>query len=704
MEGDARRERTLETCPEALRVACEALAASPLAILVLDDVLRVTECNEAAHHLLAGTDPAGKVITDVLPLRDPETEKADACEVRTSGVASLNRLVRTRATPRQGPRTLCLSFFPLPSGLPRLPGLPGQPGQEESGLICTIADITPEEADSGTDPLRRLAAIQGEVGETLDHDTTCAELAEALVPGAADTVVIALAEHVTKGEPPPLAPHHPEPLSPIACSGAPEGGHVWPADQRPFAPLLTDHTPRATDIEADTRWLDAEPALKRLLRAAGAHALLAAPIMREGTVLGLLLLYRGETPAPFSREDIALVEKVCAHTARCLDHASRFHREHTVALAIQNSLLPRQPPTGAALDIADLRLPGDESGGGWFDVMPLSGARTGLAVGQVTGFGVRTATTMGELRTAGRSLATLDLQPGELLARLSRTTATLARDRGGVQQEYGRLCAGCTYAEWDPLSCEVTVARAGGPEVLIVRPDGTIDPVTTPEGPSLGGPAEPIPSVTAAVPPQSLLILHTPGLTDDPADVPGLLHRALDRLPGSGGLDPWALCDALSDLLTSHPRATEAQVLVCRVAAFPPERVATLALPDSPHAAEAARACCERHLREWGLGEDVRFNGQLIVSEFAGNAVRHGSPPARLRLIFDQALTIEVSDTGGNAPLLRHAQEGDEGGRGLFIVSQLADRWGTRYETGGGKTIWAEVDTPEKGDVDEGLP
>ncbi|MFJ3659642.1 SpoIIE family protein phosphatase [Streptomyces sp. NPDC090119] len=694
MEGDARRERTLETCPEAMRVACEALAASPLAILVLDDELRVTECNEAAHRLLSSTaeDLTGQVLTDVLPLRDPEAETADAREVRTSGVASLNRLVRTRHTLRQRPRTLALSFFPAP------------PGQEGAGLVCTIADITPDETDrAGADPLRRLAAIQGEVGETLDHDTTCTELAEALVPGAADTVVIALAEHLTQGEPPPLAPHHPEPLCPIACGGVPEDSRIWPADQRLFAPLLAARTPRATDTEADPGWLDTEPGLKRLLRAAGAHALLAAPITRQGTVLGLLLLYRGETPAPFSAEDIALVEKVCAHTARCLDHARRFHREHTIALAIQHSLLPRQPPTGAALDIADLRLPGEESGGGWFDVMPLSGARTGLAVGQVTGFGVRTATTMGELRTAGRSLATLDLQPGELLARLSRTTATLARDRSADQRKSGPLRAGCTYAEWDPLSCEVTVARAGGPEIVLVRPDGTIDTIASPEGPHLGGPAEPIPSVTAAVPPESLLILHTPGLTDDPGAVPGLLREALDRLPDTAdGVDPRALCDELDALLTSHPRAIEAQVLVCRVMAFPRERVATLSLPDGPQAAEAARACCERYLSEWGLDDDVRFNGQLIVSEFAGNAVRHGSPPARLRLIFDQALTIEVSDAGGNAPLLRHAQEGDEGGRGLFIVSQLADRWGTRYDSGGGKTIWAEVDTPGERDEEEG--
>ncbi|MEU6818148.1 SpoIIE family protein phosphatase [Streptomyces sp. NPDC046860] len=688
MEGDARRERTLETCPEAMRVACEALAASPLAICLLDDDLRVTDCNESAHRLLSGTDPTGRALTDVLPLRDPEAETAHAHEVRTTGVASLNRLVRTRRTPRWGPRTLSLSLFPAP------------PGHEGSGLVCTIADITPDEADeTGPDPLRRLADIQGEVGDTLDHDTTCTELAEALVPSAADTVVIALAEHLTQGEPPPLTRHHPEPLCPIACGGAvAEDSGVWPVDQSPFAPLLAARTPRATDIDADPRWLDAEPALKRLLHAAGAHALLAAPITREGVVLGLLLLYRGETPAPFSREDIALVEKVCAHTARCLDHARRFHREHTIALAIQHSLLPRHPPTGAALDIADLRLPGEESGGGWFDVMPLSGARTGLAVGQVTGFGVRTATTMGELRTAGRSLATLDLQPGELLARLSRTTATLARDRSEARPDSGPLRAGCTYAEWDPLSCEVTVARAGGPEVVLVRPDGTVDTVATPEGPPLGSAAGPIPSVTAAVPSGSLLILHTPGLTEDPAAVPDLLRRALDRLPDSAAAEPRALCDELGALLTAGPRTVEAQVLVCRVMAFPHERVATLVLPDGPQAAEAARACCERHLSEWGLDEDTRFNGQLIVSEFAGNAVRHGSPPARLRLIFDQALTIEVSDAGGNAPLLRHAQEGDEGGRGLFIVSQLADRWGTRYESGGGKTIWAEVDTPEEGE------
>ncbi|MGW2208709.1 ATP-binding protein [Streptomyces sp. NPDC001781] len=143
------------------------------------------------------------------------------------------------------------------------------------------------------------------------------------------------------------------------------------------------------------------------------------------------------------------------------------------------------------------------------------------------------------------------------------------------------------------------------------------------------------------------------------------------------------------------------ELLVCRVMAFPRERVAALALPDGPGAAEAARACCERHLRAWGPDAEVRFDGRLIVSEFAGNAVRHGSPPALLRLIFDQALTIEVSGGGGNAPLLQHAQEGDEGGRGLFIVPQFADRWGTRYESGSGKTIWAEVDTPGERDAGE---
>ncbi|MER5410739.1 ATP-binding protein [Streptomyces sp. NPDC002769] len=80
---------------------------------------------------------------------------------------------------------------------------------------------------------------------------------------------------------------------------------------------------------------------------------------------------------------------------------------------------------------------------------------------------------------------------------------------------------------------------------------------------------------------------------------------------------------------------------------------------------------------------------EIIVSELVTNAIRHGTPPVRLRLIKDRFLTCEVPDASPAAPHLRHARTLDEGGRGLFVVAQLAQHWGTRC-TGSGKTIWTE--------------
>lgn len=81
------------------------------------------------------------------------------------------------------------------------------------------------------------------------------------------------------------------------------------------------------------------------------------------------------------------------------------------------------------------------------------------------------------------------------------------------------------------------------------------------------------------------------------------------------------------------------------------------------------------------------------MSELITNAVRYGTPPLQLRLLLDRTLTCEVHDTSPMAPNLRHARTLDEGGRGLFIVSQLATHWGTRYGAEG-KALWTEQEVP----------
>ncbi|MFF1631426.1 ATP-binding protein, partial [Streptomyces sp. NPDC058272] len=101
-----------------------------------------------------------------------------------------------------------------------------------------------------------------------------------------------------------------------------------------------------------------------------------------------------------------------------------------------------------------------------------------------------------------------------------------------------------------------------------------------------------------------------------------------------------------------------------------------------------ARELAVAQLREWHLDE-LGFVTELVVSELVTNAVRYAGGPIGLRLIRDQVLVCEVSDPGGTQPRLRRARETDEGGRGLFLVAQLTDRWGSRF-TGTGKIIWTE--------------
>ena len=64
-----------------------------------------------------------------------------------------------------------------------------------------------------------------------------------------------------------------------------------------------------------------------------------------------------------------------------------------------------------------------------------------------------------------------------------------------------------------------------------------------------------------------------------------------------------------------------------------------------------------------------------------------------MRLLRDRTLICEVSDSSSTSPHLRYAATTDEGGRGLFLVAQFAERWGTRY-TPEGKVIWAEQTLP----------
>lgn len=361
-----------------------------------------------------------------------------------------------------------------------------------------------------------------------------------------------------------------------------------------------------------------------------------------------------------------------------------------VALTLQRGLLPHDVKATNAVEVHHRYLPADSEagvGGDWFDVIQLSGARVALVVGDVAGHGVHAAATMGRLRTAVHTLADLDLAPDELLARLDDLVIRLADD------ETDRIvAASCLYVVYDPVSRRCTIARAGHPAPAIVRPDGRADFPRLPDNPPLGLGGTGFECAELTLPEGTLLALYTDGLLALRAGGPEAAQEAMARVLERTGLPLASLCDGV--LAALPPSGAEDRsrddiaLLLARTRVVDPRWVASWELPATAEAPSRARTLTARQLDTWHLSEAL-FPTELVVSELVTNAVRYGGGPVRLRLIYDHALICEVSDTGSTSPHLRHARLMDEGGRGLYLVGCLTDRWGTRYGSGG-KTIWAE--------------
>lgn len=115
-------------------------------------------------------------------------------------------------------------------------------------------------------------------------------------------------------------------------------------------------------------------------------------------------------------------------------------------------------------------------------------------------------------------------------------------------------------------------------------------------------------------------------------------------------------------------------------------------LPDDLTAAHAAREHVIDALGEARLAQDVLDDLVLIASELAANAVRHGSPPALLRLDHDShRVRVTVSNHGDAPdPRILTAEPHADHGRGLAMVEDMADRVG--WERNGDRLdVWAEV-------------
>ncbi|QCD56840.1 SpoIIE family protein phosphatase [Streptomyces hawaiiensis] len=561
--------------------------------------------------------------------------------------------------------------------------------------------------------LQLIAEAGRRIGSTLDVTRTAQELADVTVPALADFVgvdLLAVLDDVP--EPPARAVPADGPLllrraalrsvTPGAPESAVAAGAVdsYPAGSMPFESLRTGRpTLHQASDPAFAAWLARDPTRAARVRAFGIHSVMAVPLVARGTTLGVAFFVRHRNQQTFQHDDLVLAGELAARAAVSIDNARRYTRERTTAVTLQRSLLPQRLPRQAAVEVASRYLPAGGHagvGGDWFDVIPLSGARVALVVGDVVGHGLVASATMGRLRTAVRTLADIDLPCDELLTHLDDLVARLnteeesedERRAPGSAETSGDVGATCLYAVYDPVTRRCCLAGAGHPVPAVVSPEGTVDLVGLPAAPPLGMSGLPYESTEVVLPEGSLLALYTNGLIETPdRDLDTGVHRLRQALARpAASLD--ALCDTvLADLLPQRP-ADDVALLIARTRALDARQVATWAVPADPSAVAQTRKDVVAQLERWGLPDAV-FVTELVVSELVTNAIRHAEPPVQLRLIHDTTLICEVSDGGSTAPHLRRARTYDEGGRGLLLVAQLTERWGTR-QSATGKTIWAE--------------
>ncbi|MEU2713169.1 SpoIIE family protein phosphatase [Streptomyces sp. NPDC007205] len=672
---------------------------SPVGIAIVDADLRCVWSNAALERYGGGSarERLGRRLAEIQPGIDSTGIEAQMRRVLETGrpVVGYEHVGQVRSAPYRETAHV-MSFT-------RLDDDRGRP----MGVYYTVVDIT--ERYRARQRLALLDRAGEQIGRSLDIVRTAQELADVAVQDFADFVSVDLLESVLRGaEPEPLGDTDQVPLRRAGQQsvnpGVPEAiariGEVatYLAGSPPIRCLTTGRSWREERLDPLAReWAtDLLGGREATFLELGLHSVMIVPIRARGVTMGVTTFFRRRRQEPFDEDDLSLAEDLVSRAAVCVDNARRYTRERDAALVLQRSLLPHLLPEQDAVEVAACYRPADELtglGGDWYDLILLSGARVALVVGEVPGHGIDAAAAMGGLRTAVRTLAALDLPPEEVLAHLDDLVARTAREEGGPPSAgAGTRTAGpgCVYAVYDPVDGRCTMASAGHPAPAVVLPDGTVGFVDVPQGSPLGVDGPPFEAVELTLAEGSTLVLHTDGLLARAGGAGAVgadrdrLRRALERPASSLDLR----CRAVVDALIPDRPYDDVALLMARTRLLGADRVADWDLPADPAVVADARKEADRQLAEWGL-EELAFTTELVVSELVTNAIRHAEGPIRLRLIRDRALICEVSDSGATAPHLRHPRTTDEGGRGLLLVSQFTQGWGTRFVPGG-KVIWAE--------------
>ncbi|MCZ7457433.1 SpoIIE family protein phosphatase [Streptomyces sp. WMMC940] len=564
--GLSTSQETLRQVERDLALSVRLVDQSPIGLAVLDPDLRCVTVNPALARVsgLPAEQHVGRRVSETLPFLDAARLEAAMRRVLETGTPMVDRQVLGR-TPSDGDieRAWSVSLYRLEDPRGRI-----------LGVAASVVDVTDrhhaaKEAERARHRLSLVADASMRIGTSLDLWETARELADVTVPELADIAAVDVLDSAVEGRRESVqagstavfralavAAAHPT----VAVQAADPPGEItrYEADRlvtqcvQTGEPVVVPHVANE-DLPRIAR--DASAAV--LLAAAGVHSYLAVPLIARGEVLGALDLKRFRNPVPFDSDDVLLASELASRAAVCIDNARWYHQQRNAALALQRSLLPRHPPSVVGLAVASRYQPAgavSEVGGDWFDILPLSGGKTALVVGDVMGSGINAATAMGRLRTATQTLASLGLGPDEVLRHLDAITGEL--------EPY---IATCLYALYDPHEGRVCISTAGHLPPVLQRPGEAPVLLDLPTGVPLGVGGVDFCSVDFALGSGDTLVLYTDGLVETrDQDIDARLHVLLTLMAGPAtGLEE--TCDRLLDSLRRGTVEDDVALLIARV-------------------------------------------------------------------------------------------------------------------------------------------
>ncbi|OMI34710.1 SpoIIE family protein phosphatase [Streptomyces sparsogenes] len=534
--GLAADERTVRQLETDLALSGFLVEQSPVGLAVFDTDLCWVLANPALRDMngLGRQELRGRRLSEVLPEVDARAIESAMLHVLETGQPVLDHQTvgRTPADPEHE-HAWSESYYRLED-----------PGGRVLGIAVSVIDVSrrhraASEIAEARERLALIAEAGVRIGTTLDLRQTAQELADVAVPRLADLAAVDVLDAVVRREPvarvrpdgsarfralavaagyPTDAVHAADPVGEIARYDPSRMITQCVRDARPiFLPRVSD---------ADLRRIARNEAARAVLRKEGVHSYLAAPLIARGSVLGTLSLHRTVNDRPFDEQDLTLACELATRAALCIDNARLYARERDAALTLQRSLLSQQPRDLDGLEVASRYLPAvSAAGGDWFDVLPLKDGKVALVVGDVMGKGIHAAAIMGQLRTATRAFAQLDLAPAELLRHLDDITTAL-----------GESIATCLYAVCDPRTGRCRLSTAGHLPPVLARPGARPELLDMPSGAPLGVGGVPFAAAECELSPGTLLALFTDGLVEkrhQPIDV-GLrtLLELLDHQQG----------------------------------------------------------------------------------------------------------------------------------------------------------------------------